>query len=425
MLIEGFLVLIVVAFGSIFLLLALGLLKGVVQHLWGRWGDFFEARDSQSWVTTMGKIERAVVSYTHSGRGKARYAPIIRYSYGANGEKFVSERFAFDVGGVTGHGDLPAIQALVQRFRPGSQVEVHYDPKKPKRATLDRSVPPVVASTLGWLCTLLFAGSLFGYLGFIIVRGPFEDPPDLGETPPLIAQAGGFAVGIGGILLLVAGVRAIRSEERRQRRQLRYLRSAKPALVHEVREGELFAVAGRVEEIEAEPGEEDETAPSEVASLPFDRGLLVYYDIDAEWYRRTGFSDFAVRDASGVAFAQLDELGSMFIEDGRLPIEGAVERFLDAQRESIDQPIPAVPTWVSFRCIKKGEPVVVVGRAEPDEDGMVFGADPGNPESLLVATGTREEVIARLSKRSRRTRAYFFVGSALIIAGTAAMLVFG
>jgi hypothetical protein len=335
----------------------------------------------------------------------------------------VSERFAFYV--ATGIGDegKTATQAVVERFRTGSSVEVHYDPKKPKRATLDRSLPPVMGATVGWLFVLFLAGPLFFYLGFIIVRGPFEDPPNLGETPPLIAQAGGFAVGIGVVLLLVAGVRAIRREEIRQRRMLRYLESAKPVLVHEVHEGELVAISGRVEELEFELDSEEEAALEVSRSdlqLPFEDGRLVHYDIDCEWYRTTAFSSFGVRDASGVALVELSEMESTFVQKRHLPVEGAVQRYLDEKREDSAAPIPAVPTEVTFQCIKKGDPVLVVGRAE---DGDEFRATEGDPRTLLVASGTREEVVARLRKGLRWTRALLLLGGALIIAGAVAILV--
>ncbi len=418
MLIEGFLIAFVVGIGSVFLLMALALLKGVLGHLWERWGSFFAALASREWAATIGKVERAAITYATTGRGGRIYTPLVRYSYGVNGESFVSDRFAFYVA----NGSLEDIQGVVRRYRPGSSVEVYYDPNQPKRATLDRGVPPVVGPTFGWLFLLLLAGSLFSYLGVIIVRGAFEDPPNLGEVPPLIAQIGGFAGIIGAILVLVAGVRAIRWEERRQRRLLRTLEAAKPALVGEVRAGEIVAVSGRAEELDAEPEDED-GAPAGPGELPFEEGAFVYYDVDAEWFRRTFLSDFVVRDSSGIALVEVGEPESTFTRSQRLPIEGAVERFLDDQREDITVPVAAVPTQVRFDCIKKDDAIVVVGRVERDDDEFVFRATPGDPTSLLVATGSREEVIERLGRRVRRTRALLLLGVGLIVAGLVAALV--
>jgi len=250
-------------------------------------------------------------------------------------------------------------------------------------------------------------------LGVIIVKGPFEDPPNLGDVPSLSAQIGGLTAAFGAILVLVAGVRAIGREERRQRRLLRRLESARTTLVREVRAGEPVIVSGRAEELEGEPPDAFE--------LPFEDAPLVYYDADVEWFRRTCFNVFGVRDASGVVLVELEATESTLLQNRRLRIEGQVERWLDDQRDESDL-IPAHPEWLCIECIRKGDPVLLVGSAEQEDDGLVFRAQAGDPTSLLVADGSREEIGTRLGKRLGKTRALYLIGGGLIVVGAAAMM---
>jgi hypothetical protein len=407
-LIEGLLVAIVVAFGAMFLLGGLLVLRGVAGHLAERWGAFFAALASERWVTTMGKLERAAVTYTTS-RGGRTYTPFIRYSYDIGGRTLLSERFAFEVTSGPGEEGLAAARAVVQRLAAGGAVQVFYDPDKPQRATLDRRVPSVVGATFGWSFVLLLGAGL-AFMGVKLVLGPFEDPPNLGEVPPLLAQFGGLATAAGVFCALVSGARAVGKQEREQRRLLRQIEAARASLLREVREGERVAVSGRVES----PGSDPE--------LPFEDGPLVYYDVDIEFFRRTCYSDFWVRDASGVASVELRENESTFVQKRRIRIEGAVERWLDEQRDSPDDPIAAYPEWLGFRRIRVGDSVLLVGRAERDGDELVFRGSSNDPATLLVADGSREEVLGRLSKRLGRTRALLLIGGGLVVAGIVAMV---
>lgn len=418
MLIEGLLIALVVLIGAIFLLGGALLLKGVASHLWERWSAFFAAHASRHWVATTGTIERAVVTYT-SGRGGRVYEPAIRYAYVVADQRLVSQQFAFATTSGVGDEGLVAARAVVQRFRAGSVVQVFYDAEAPKRATLDRSVPPIVGPTLGWSFALVGCALAF-FLGGTIVLGAFEDPPDLGDVPPLSAQFGGLAAALGGLFVLVAGVRFIRGEERRQRRLLRFVQAAKSALVHEVRAGELVAVSGRAEAFASTPEEGEEAGEDE---LPFAKGPLVHYEIDAEWYRRTSCSDFEVRDTSGAALVELREPDSMFVRSERLRIEGEVERFLDEQQENGDEPFRAYPMWLGFGRIRSGDRVLVVGRAATDDDELAFRANQDDPSSLFVADGARDEVVQRLSRSVQRTNTLFLLGAGLVVAGAVALVV--
>jgi len=414
MIIEGLLVALVVAIGSSFLAGGLLLIKGAAGHLWERWQTFFEALESRRWPTTTGQVTRAVVSYTTSRRART-YVPAVRYTYSVDGETFVSDRFAFVVDAGVGEEGAARAQAVIRRFAAGD-VQIYYDPDQPRRAVLDRSVPPLLAPTLGWLFTLLLGGGTMLYIGTGLALGPFEGPPDLGDVPSLTAQMGGLATAVGTVFVLLSGVRAVGAAERRQRRLLRWLRSARPALVQEVRAGEPVMVSGRVEDLADDPHANGDGA------LPFEDAPLVYYDTDAEWFRRTFFTVFGVRDASGAVLVEIEATESTVLESRQLRVEGEVERWLDEQREESDEPIPAYPECLRFERIRAGDRVLVAGCAEREDDGLVFRARAGAPTSLLVAQGSPEEVLTRLGKRPGRTRLLLLLGSGLIVAGIVAML---
>jgi hypothetical protein len=406
--IEGLLVAFVVGIGLAFVAGGVFLVKGVGGHLWERWAAFFAALESRRWVVTTGRVTRSVVTYTTSRRGRS-YTPAVRYTYSVGGERLVADRFAFSVAESAGDEGAAAARAVVERFWPGNEVHVFYDPENPSRATLDRSVPPVLGPTLGWLLVLLVGAGVLLSLGVIIVQGPFEDPPNLGDVP-LREQLGSLAVVVGALFVLAGGVRAVSADERRERRLLQRLESAKLVLAREVRAGEPVVVAGRAE-LE-DPGDLD---------LPFEDAPLVYYDVDADVYRRTCSTAFDVRDASGVVSVDLGDRATTVLPSRRVRVEGAVERWLDEQRDEGDEPIPAAPAELRLECIRIGDPVLVFGRAEREEGTLVFRVGAADPASLLVTAGTREDVAARLRLRLGRTRAFLLSGAGLLAAGLAAL----
>ncbi|HEX6765549.1 MAG TPA: hypothetical protein VF103_08735, partial [Polyangiaceae bacterium] len=193
----------------------------------------------------------------------------------------------------------------------------------------------------------------------------------------------------------------------------------------EVRAGELMAVSGRVEERwneedydEADEGEDEHEGESpSPLDLPFEDTPLVYYDADLGWFRRTCFTKFGVRDSSGIALVELGEAESTLLERRKLPVEGAVERWLDEQRDDESDPIPADSGSLAIERIRKGDLVAVVGTAEQEGDGMVFRARPSDPTSLLVGEGSFESVVGRLKKRIGRTRAFALGGGLLVAVG--------
>jgi hypothetical protein len=410
--VHALLVLAVVLFGLLFVAGGLLALWTLGSGLRARWAAWAEARQSRTWVATSGRITRAVVTYTTGRRGRV-YRPTIHYAYRVGDVDHVSERYDF----VEPTGEENEARELVARLREGSDVTVYHDRARPERATLDRRVPSVVGFTIGWSLLLLSFSGVCIAIGVDVVVGAFEAPPlDSTDLPSVSAELGAALVVLGGLALLVAAIRAVGGEARKQRRLLGLLASAKPARAGQVQHGERVVVVGRAEALPVE----DESGCT--LELPFQRGPILFYDLRFGPYSERGVVPFVIRDESGAIEVWIDTVETA-LQTRALPIRGDVELWLqDKYREEADS-VPA-GLAVSFECIRKGDTVLVVARAEHDEDAdeVVLRAREGEPGSLL-ADAPREALIARLSQRGRTTRALCFLGVGLAIAGGILMAV--
>ena len=111
-----------------------------------------KAQTSQSWPAVPGLITHSQVDSrtTRSRSGnrtttRTSYYPVIRYSYNVGGMQMEGNRITF--GGV--NTGLVAATAMCNKYPAGSQVNVFFDPQKPKDAVL----VPGASGTLG---TILF-----------------------------------------------------------------------------------------------------------------------------------------------------------------------------------------------------------------------------------------------------------------------------
>ena len=92
------------------------------------------------------------------------YTPVVRYTYAVAGHVFEGDQVAREV--VSNTSRAP-IQACIDRYPPGKEVAVLYDPSDPKTAYLEvrRSMGAVILLAFGgfWMAlgTLLFALALF------------------------------------------------------------------------------------------------------------------------------------------------------------------------------------------------------------------------------------------------------------------------
>ena len=128
------------------------------------------AKNSAFWRSTNGKILSAKIVQSErssSGQGKETvYTPKISYTYTVNDQEYISERIK--IMSDYSSSSIKAVQKIIQKYRPDSEVMVYYDPAKPKRAILEKGVSSEVYVLLVF-SLLLLLGSLFlaDHLGYI------------------------------------------------------------------------------------------------------------------------------------------------------------------------------------------------------------------------------------------------------------------
>lgn len=95
-------------------------------------------RASLSWPQVMGTVTRNTLEKyeTHDDDGYSlRYSPRVEYQYVAGGVSHTSTRLALSQ---TSYADPKKAQAELDRFPPGAQVAVYFDPRKPSYSVLIR-----------------------------------------------------------------------------------------------------------------------------------------------------------------------------------------------------------------------------------------------------------------------------------------------
>ncbi len=99
-----------------------------------------ERSRSRGWAATPGTIVSSTVT-RFTGRTGTTYRPMVMYSYSVGAVRYSSNRLSFR-SIVTSDHDA-ALKAAAA-YKPGSAVEVFYDPQDPEQAVLDRGANPWV-----------------------------------------------------------------------------------------------------------------------------------------------------------------------------------------------------------------------------------------------------------------------------------------
>jgi Protein of unknown function (DUF3592) len=127
-----------------------------------------EAVASARWPTTAGIIQSsAVQAVSAGGRGGTTYVPTVAYTYEVNGRRLVGTRIW--------HVKLGFLSVdareIAETFTPGSNVIVHFNPKRPNVSLLR---PGLTRYSVGWIllscCTLLLGLVFFSKGGRRQVR---------------------------------------------------------------------------------------------------------------------------------------------------------------------------------------------------------------------------------------------------------------
>jgi hypothetical protein len=105
---------------AVLLLTACGCLHGIVYWLW-------KARTMSRWPTVTGTI---------SSSWAVLDGERIKYDYAVGGHRYVGHRVWWTVGRSTADPDL---QELAEKYPPGREVTVYYDPAHPATAVLEPS----------------------------------------------------------------------------------------------------------------------------------------------------------------------------------------------------------------------------------------------------------------------------------------------
>jgi hypothetical protein len=91
---------------------------------------------AQHWPSVIGRVSTSQVKVGRGSKGGTTYNPIIRYKYRVDGRPYESDRVSFAMKVSTRR----ASARLLEKYRAGSEVVVHYDPHHSGSAVLETDV---------------------------------------------------------------------------------------------------------------------------------------------------------------------------------------------------------------------------------------------------------------------------------------------
>ncbi len=129
--------------------------------------SYVKSQASKSWPTTQGSVVSSEVtahrSRSKKGHHRTTYGANVRYEYTVNGVQYSSDKISF--GEYRTHSRGPA-QATVDRYPPGAEVVVYYNPDQPEEAVLE-------PGKMGGIMILFIVGGMFGVVGVLGLTGVF------------------------------------------------------------------------------------------------------------------------------------------------------------------------------------------------------------------------------------------------------------
>ena len=114
---------------------------------------------SQSWPTADGRIQTSRVETLRDNKGKTRYTSAVQFAYEVQGQNYESA-YVWPSGGYSSSSQAPH-QEVVDRYPPGKQVKVYYDPQKPQFGVLEPGVTSTNYVVLG-------VGGIFFLVGLVM-----------------------------------------------------------------------------------------------------------------------------------------------------------------------------------------------------------------------------------------------------------------
>lgn len=131
---------------------------GVGYGLWNLW----QGASSPKWPTVTGQVVSSDLQRSRDRQGMVTYRAEVAYKYEVGGQTYASDRVFFGDQLQTSWATGPVRE--VERYHPGSQVQVFYDPNKPSRSVLEPGAP--------WqVYVVLFTAAAFLGFGIAVLLG--------------------------------------------------------------------------------------------------------------------------------------------------------------------------------------------------------------------------------------------------------------
>jgi len=119
------------------------------------------AAESEAWPAVEGVIIESTVAAKREGR--QLYRPVVRYCYEVGGERYEGSRIQWVAS--AGYRKYTRARRILDYYRSGHAIKVHYDPKRPGAAVLKPSHaiglrPILVLASTAALYTLFIVGTV-------------------------------------------------------------------------------------------------------------------------------------------------------------------------------------------------------------------------------------------------------------------------
>ena len=119
------------------------------------------AAESEAWPAADGIVIESTVAAKREGR--QRYRPVVRYRYEVGGERYEGSRIQWAASG--GYRKYTSARRILDSYRSGHAIKVHYDPKRPGVAVLKPGHamglrPMLVLAPTAAMYTIFIAGTV-------------------------------------------------------------------------------------------------------------------------------------------------------------------------------------------------------------------------------------------------------------------------
>jgi hypothetical protein len=118
--------------------------------------------ESEAWPAVEGVIVESTVAAQREGR--QLYRPVVRYRYEVSGERYEGSRIQWAAS--AGYRKYTRARRILDSYRSGHAIKVHYDPKRPGVAVLKPGHgmglrPVMVLAPTAAMYTLFIVGTVF------------------------------------------------------------------------------------------------------------------------------------------------------------------------------------------------------------------------------------------------------------------------